>query len=138
MCNESTPLILGVRTGGAAEQQQELEALNHLERENCESRRRTKELLRWLPDRLDRPLRVEVIIRQLPLRHLNGTARLLGCSPEVLLFDNQLGQVISPLLSALIHLANEAGGQQVDKLLELIKQSNVLPPPPRPEVELLE
>ena len=29
-------------------------------------------------DRLDRPLRAEVIIRQLPLRHLNGTARLLG------------------------------------------------------------
>ena len=50
-------------------------------------------------------------------------------SSEVLPFDNQLGQVISPLLSALIHLANEAGGQEVDKLPELsIKQSNVLPP----------
>jgi len=35
--------------------------------------------LGWLGfDRLDRPLRAEVIIRQLPLRHLNGTARLLG------------------------------------------------------------
>ena len=60
-------------------------------------------------------------------------------SSEVLAFDNQLGQVISPLLSALIHLANEAGGQEVDKLPELsIKQSNVLPPPPRPEAERLE
>ena len=60
-------------------------------------------------------------------------------SSEVLPFDNQLGQVISPLLSALIHLANEAGGQEVDKLPELsIKQSNVLPPPPRPEAERLE
>ena len=60
-------------------------------------------------------------------------------SSEVLPFDNQLGQVISPLLSALIHLANEAGGQEVDKLPELsIKQSNVLPPPTRPEEEQLE
>ena len=58
---------------------------------------------------------------------------------EVLPFDKQPGQVISPLLSALVHLANEAGGQEADKLPKLsIKQSNVLPPPPHPEAERLE
>ena len=58
---------------------------------------------------------------------------------EVLPFDNQPGKVISPLLSALVHLANEAGGQELEKLPDLsVKQSNVLPPPPHPEAERLE
>ena len=38
-----------------------------------------------------------------------------------------------------MHLANEAGGQEVEALPELsVKQSNVLPPPPHPEAERLE
>ena len=57
----------------------------------------------------------------------------------VLPFDNQPGKFISPLLSALMHLANEAGGQEVEALPELsVKQSDVLPPPPHPEAERLE
>lgn len=58
---------------------------------------------------------------------------------ELLPFDNQPGNVISPLLSVLVHLANEAGGQELEKLPMLtLKQSNVLPPEPQPEAEELD
>lgn len=58
---------------------------------------------------------------------------------EVLPFDNQPGKVISPLLSVLIHLANETGSQELEMLPMLtVKQSNVLPPEPQPEAEELD
>ena len=58
---------------------------------------------------------------------------------EVLPFDNQPGPVLSYLINILVRLGNEAGSQELEKLPMLtLKQSNVLPPPPRPEAAELE
>ena len=69
--------------------------------------------------------------------YLLGRGRRLRA--EVLPFSHQSPQVIGSLIGTLVNLANEAGSEELAKLPELsVKQSNFLPPPPQPEVELLE
>ena len=68
---------------------------------------------------------------------------LIGNGPrmraEVLPFDNQPGPVLSYLINILVRLGNEAGSQELEKLPMLtLKQSNVLPPLPRPEAQALD